>query len=74
MALLPGCSPERKCCLKTSSPTLDGVSQQLKQHAEELARAGDRFACLGTPMTTRKGQSKGELAKQIAARTTSPKA
>jgi hypothetical protein len=46
MALLPDCSSDKECCLKTSSPTLDGARHLLKQHAEELARQGDRFVIL----------------------------
>ena len=54
--------------LKDFKPYVEGVSQQLKQHAEELAKeAGRSFRYLETAMTARNGQSKEELAKQIAA-------
>jgi hypothetical protein len=43
------------------------VSKQIKTYAEEQARqAGRSFRYLETAMTSRKGQSKEELAKQIA--------
>ena len=54
--------------LKEFKPYVEGVSQRLKRHAEELAQqAGRSFRYLGTAMTAKKGQSKEELAKQIAA-------
>ena len=53
--------------LKDFKPYVEGVSQQIKQHAEELAQqAGRPFRYLETAMTARNGQSKEELAKQIA--------
>ena len=54
--------------LKDFKPYVEGVSQQIKQHAEELAQqAGRPFRYLETALTAKKGQSKEELAKQIAA-------
>jgi len=54
--------------LKEFKPYVEGVSKRMKQHAEELAQsAGRPFRYLGTAMTARNGQSKEELAKQIAA-------
>lgn len=54
--------------LKEFKPYVEGISQQLKRHAEELAQqAGRPFRYLETAKTARKGQSKEELAKQIAA-------
>ena len=54
--------------LKEFKPYVEGVSQQIKQHAEELAQqAGRPFRYLEMAMTARNGQGKEELAKQIAA-------
>lgn len=54
--------------LKDFKPYVAGVSQQIKQHAEELAtQAGRPFRYLETAMTAKNGSSKEELAKQIAA-------
>ena len=51
--------------LKDFKPYVEGVSQQIKQHAEELAQqAGRPFRYLETALTAKKGQSKEELAKQ----------
>jgi hypothetical protein len=52
--------------LKDFKPYVEGISQQIKQHMEELAhKAGRPYRYLETSMTARKGQSKEELAKQI---------
>ena len=53
--------------LKEFKPYVESVSQQIKQQAGELAQqAGRPFRYLETAMTARNGQSKEELAKQIA--------
>jgi hypothetical protein len=53
--------------LKEFKPYVEGVSQQIKRHSEELAQqAGRPFRYLEMAMTTRNGQGKEELAKQIA--------
>ena len=45
--------------LKEFKPYVEGVSQRLKRHAEELAQqAGRSFRYLGTAITARKGQNK----------------
>ena len=55
--------------LKDFKPYVEGISQQIKRHVEELARqAGRPFCYLETAQTAKKGQSKEELAKQIAAK------
>jgi len=54
--------------LKDFKPYVAGVSQQIKQHAEELAsQAGRPFRYLEVAMTAKNGQSKEALAQQIAA-------
>jgi hypothetical protein len=54
--------------LKEFKPYVEGISQQLKRHAEELAQqAGRPYRYLEMAMTARNGQGKEELAKQIAA-------
>lgn len=53
--------------LKDFKPYVEGVSQQIKQHAEQLAaNAGRPFRYLEAPMTARNGQSKEDLARQMA--------
>jgi len=54
--------------LKDFKPYVEGVSQQIKQHAEQLAaQAGRPFQYLEASMTAKNGQSKETLAQQIAA-------
>ena len=54
--------------LKDFKPYVEGVSQQIKRHAEELAtRAGRPFRYLEASMTAKNGQSKEALAQQVAA-------
>ena len=53
--------------LKDFKPYVETVSQQIKQHAEQLAReAGRPFRYLESAMTAKKGQSKEGMAQQIA--------
>ena len=53
--------------LKDFKPYVERVSQQIKQHAQELAtQAGRPFRYLETAMTAKNGPSKEELAKQLA--------
>jgi len=53
--------------LKDFKPYVEGFSQQIKQHAEELAtKVGRPFRYLETAMTAKNGHSKEELAKQVA--------
>ena len=54
--------------LKNFKPYVEGISQQIKQHAEQLAtQAGRPFRYLEAAMTVKNGQSKEALAQQIAA-------
>jgi hypothetical protein len=54
--------------LKDFKPYVEGVSQQIKEHAEQLAfEAGRPYRYLEAPMTAKNGQSKEALAQQIAA-------
>jgi hypothetical protein len=54
--------------LKDFKPYVEGISQRIKQHAEELARqAGRPIRYLEAPMTAKNGQSKEALAQQMAA-------
>lgn len=53
--------------LKDFKPYVEGISQQIKQHAEQLAVDARRpFRYLETSMTAKKGQSKETLAQQMA--------
>jgi hypothetical protein len=55
--------------LKEFKPYVEGVSQQIKRHAEELAsQAGRPFQYLEASMTAKNGQSKEALAQQIVAK------
>lgn len=55
--------------LKDFKPYVEGISQQIKQHAEQLAReAGRPFQYLEGSMTAKNGQSKEAQAQAIAAR------
>lgn len=59
----------RGVLLKDFKPYVEGVSQQIKQHAEQMAScAGRPYRYLETAMTAKNGQSKESLAQQIAAR------
>ena len=54
--------------LKDFKPYVEKVSQQIKQHAEQLAnQAGRPFRYLEMAMTAKNGHSKEELARQLAA-------
>jgi hypothetical protein len=54
--------------LKDFKPYVEGVSQQIKQHAEQLAtQAGRPFRYLEGSMTAKNGQGKEALAQRIAA-------
>ena len=54
--------------LKDFKPYVETISQQIKQHAEQLAaHAGRPFRYLESPMTAKNGQGKEALAQQIAA-------
>jgi len=54
--------------LKDFKPYVEGISQQIKQHAEQLAlQAGRPFRYLEASMTAKNGQSKEALAQEIAA-------
>ena len=54
--------------LKDFKPYVEAVSQQIKQHAEQLATQGGRpFRYLEGCMTAKNGQSKEALAQQVAA-------
>jgi hypothetical protein len=53
--------------LKDFKPYVERVSQQIKEHAEELAaQAGRPYRYLETAMTAKNGHTKEELAKQLA--------
>jgi hypothetical protein len=53
--------------LKEFKPYVEGVTQELKAHAQEVARQADRpFIYLQSAMTKAKGQSKEDLARAIA--------
>ncbi|MEI6291531.1 MAG: hypothetical protein WCP19_13965 [Chloroflexota bacterium] len=53
--------------LKDFKPYVETVSQQIKQHAEQLAiQSGHPFRYLESAMTAKKGQSKEGMAQQIA--------
>jgi hypothetical protein len=54
--------------LKDFKPYVEGISRQIKQHAEQLAvEAGRPFKYLETSMTAKNGQSKEALAQKLAA-------
>ncbi len=54
--------------LKDFKPYVESISQQIKQHSEQLAIQSARpFRYLESAMTAKKGQSKESLAQQIAA-------
>lgn len=55
--------------LKDFKPYVEGVSQQIKEHAEQLARqAGRPFRYLEASMTARNGSGKEGLAQEIVAK------
>lgn len=59
----------RGVLLKDFKPYVEGVSQQVKEHAEQLAtQAGRPFQYLEGSKTAQKGQSKESLAQEIAVR------
>jgi len=54
--------------LKAFKPYVEGVSRQVKEHAEQLAsQAGRPFRYLEVAMTAKNGQGKEALAQRIAA-------
>ena len=54
--------------MKEFKPYVEAVSQQIKQHAEQLAsQAGRPFRYLEASITAKNGQGKEALAQQIAA-------
>lgn len=55
--------------LKDFKPYVESISQQIKQHAEQLAhQAGRPFQYLASPMTAKNGSGKEVLAQQMAAK------